>query len=114
MQIDDAKLRQLLKAAAQEGATIALVLAGISSHRVRFISQNKAFRQFGRINVITWRKRGDITPKIHGNSYLYDIDKLTHLSLINEMYGRDSESGDHHLATPQPYPEPAERVESYC
>lgn len=112
MQIDESKLISLMKAAAQQGTTIALQKAGIRSRRQ--ISQREAFRQFGRTNVTTWRKRGDITPKLHGNSYLYDIDKLTNLSLINEMYGRDSESGDNHLATPQPYPEPAERVESYC
>lgn len=68
------------------------VAARISAHlRIRdddpkYITQNKAFKIFGRANVERWRKKGYVTPSKRPGKVEYETRKLRELQSREQDY----------------------------
>jgi len=92
-EIPEYKLAAMLERAAEIGAKKVLVEQGLVKTR---ISQNDAFRRFGRKRISMWREQGKIVPVKIGRKINYDLNKLEILSKTNDLYGR----GDEEIGNP--------------
>jgi hypothetical protein len=91
-EIPEYKLAAMLERAAEIGAKKVLAEQGLVKTR---ISQNDAFRRFGRKLITRWREQGKLAPVKIGHKIHYDLNKLEILIKTNDLYGRDDdESGN--------------------
>ena len=51
-----------------------------------FISQNQAFKQFGKANVLRWRKTLKVTPRIRPGKIEYLVADLRKQQMIEQDY----------------------------
>lgn len=78
--LDLYQLKVIIREAAQLGAKEALVQAGLSS---RYLTQNSAYKQYGRRAVEGWIKEGQIIAHKNGvNNSKVQLDRLELEALV--------------------------------
>ena len=80
--LDRYTMADLLTHAAKAGEMVVLQETGTMPKQ---ISQNEAWRRFGKKNVDQWKADGKVTPTKHDNRYLYDLITLENLSKTNQI-----------------------------
>jgi hypothetical protein len=63
------------------GKIVARELHELQSQKKDYISQNEAFRMFGRTRVERWVKEERIAPKKEGNRTIYRLKQLQKLDI---------------------------------
>jgi len=63
------------------GKIVARELHELQNQKKDYISQNEAFRMFGRSKVERWVKEERITPKKEGNKTIYRLKQLKNLDI---------------------------------